>query len=257
MDRAFYSRIIREMYDAGVKELGVFFIGESFTCKWLPQAIQEAKDVGFPYVFLTTNGSASTPERVKACFDAGLDSLKFSVNFSDAEQFEKIAQVDVKLYEKALVNIAMARKVRDEGGYLCGLYGSSIKFDGEQGQKMESIINEYVKPHVDEFYWLPLYGMGGASKAAGWIPQPGNPGRLDNMRPSLPCWSVFTEGHVTATGKLAACCFGKGMEDDLVMADLNTTSFMEGWNSPPFQALRSSHKVGNLTGTGCESCITG
>ena len=58
MDRKFYSRIIREMRDSGVEELGVFYIGESFTCKWLPEAIAEAKSVGFPYVFLTTNGSA-------------------------------------------------------------------------------------------------------------------------------------------------------------------------------------------------------
>ena len=33
MDRAFYSRIIRELYVNGVQELGVFYIGESFTCK--------------------------------------------------------------------------------------------------------------------------------------------------------------------------------------------------------------------------------
>ena len=29
MDRSFYSRIIRELRDAGVEELGVFYIGES------------------------------------------------------------------------------------------------------------------------------------------------------------------------------------------------------------------------------------
>jgi len=48
MDRAFYSRIIRELRDAGVEELGVFYIGESFTCKWLPEAIAEAKRSGSP-----------------------------------------------------------------------------------------------------------------------------------------------------------------------------------------------------------------
>lgn len=60
MDRQLYSRLIREMREAGVEELGVFYIGESFTCKWLPEAIAEAKEVGYPYVFLTTNASART-----------------------------------------------------------------------------------------------------------------------------------------------------------------------------------------------------
>ena len=64
MNRKFYSRIIKEMRDVGVEELGVFFIGESFLCQWLPEAIAEAKDIGYPYVFLTTNGSAATLSNV-------------------------------------------------------------------------------------------------------------------------------------------------------------------------------------------------
>ena len=63
MDEAFYRRIIREMRDAGVEELGVFYLGESFLCTWLPEAIRYAKlDCRFPYVFLTTNGRLATPD---------------------------------------------------------------------------------------------------------------------------------------------------------------------------------------------------
>jgi hypothetical protein len=253
MDGAFYSRIIRELRDAGVEELGVFYIGESFTCKWLPDAIAEAKYVGFPYVFLTTNGSACTPDRVYRCMDAGLDSLKFSLNFVDAEQFKAVAGVNPTLYRKAIENLKAAKTIRDKGGFKCGLYASSIAFDGEQGVKMQALVDE-IRPYVDEHYWLPLYGMSGASKAAGWRPQPGNPGRLDAMRPPLPCWSVFTEGHITAKGMLSACCFGKGADDDLVMGDLNTTPFMEAWNSDQFQELRRAHLSADVSGTACAEC---
>ena len=69
-----YTRLVGEMVDAGVEELGLFFIGESFMCDWLPDAIAFAKDRGIRYAFLTTNGSLATPERVRACMDAGLDS---------------------------------------------------------------------------------------------------------------------------------------------------------------------------------------
>ncbi|TXH47302.1 MAG: radical SAM/SPASM domain-containing protein [Desulfurellales bacterium] len=253
MDRAFYSRILREMRDAGVEELGVFYIGESFTCKWLPEAIAEAKAVGFPYVFLTTNGASATPERVKACMAAGLDSLKFSLNFTDDAQFAEIAQVSPRLYRKAIDNLKAARIVRDAGHFKCGLYASSIAFDGEQGEKMRRIVDE-VRPHVDQHYWLPLYGMSGASKSAGWKPQPGNPGRLDAMRDPLPCWAVFTEGHITRDGKLAACCFGDGLDGGLLMADLNKVSFMGGWNSPAFQELRAAHLRKDVSGTACAEC---
>ena len=253
MDRALYSRLIREMREAGVEELGVFYIGESFTCPWLAEAIKEAKDIGFPYVFLTTNGAAATPAKVKACMEAGLDSLKFSLNFADSAQLKAVAQVGPSHWQKAIDNLKAARKIRDEGGYKCGIYASSIDFDGVQGEKMRAVIDD-IKPHVDEAYWLPLYGMSGASEAAGWKPQPGNPGRRDAMRDPLPCWAVFTEGHITKDGLLAACCFGAGLDGGLVMGDLTKQGFMEAWNSEPFQKLRSAHLRKDVRGTACESC---
>lgn len=253
MDRALYSRLLGEMRAAGVEELGVFYIGESFTCKWLPDAIREAKEAGFPYVFLTTNGSAATPDRVRACFDAGLDSLKFSINFHSAGQLAEVAKVSPRYWQRAIDNLKAARRIRDEGGYKCGIYASSIKFDGAQGEAMQAVIDD-IEPHCDQTYWLPLYGMSGASKAAGWKPQPGNPGRLDAMRDPLPCWAVFTEGHITHDGKLAACCFGDGLDGGLIMADLREVDFLTGWNSVKYQHLRRAHLARDVRGTACESC---
>lgn len=256
MDRAFFSRVIREMRDAGVEELGMFYIGESFLCKWLPEAIAEAKEVGFPYVFLTTNGSAATPARVKACMEAGLDSLKFSINFTGSEQLADVAQVSGRFWQKAIDNLAAARKIRDEGGYKCGIYASSIAFDGEQGERMRAVVDR-IKSYTDEAYWLPLYGMTGASKAAGWKPKAGNPGRLDALRESLPCWAAFTEGHITADGQLAACCFGSGIDGGLIMGDLNKESFMDAWNSVAFQTLRAAHLARDVSNTACAECAAG
>mgnify|MGYP001571279190 CR=1 FL=1 len=253
MDRALYSRLIRELHAAGVEELGVFYIGESFTCKWLPEAIAEAKEVGFPYVFLTTNGSAANPDRVQACFDAGLDSLKFSINFDTPEQLRSVAQVSSWYWHRAIQNMKAAREIRDAGKYRCGLYASSIAFDGAQGERMRALVEE-IRPFVDEHYWLPLYGMSGASKAVGWKPQPGNPGRLDAMRDPLPCWAVFTEAHITHDGKLAACCFGDGLDGGLVMADLKECSFAAAWNSAAFQALRAAHLARDVSQTACAEC---
>lgn len=253
MDRRFYSRIIREMRDAGVEELGVFYIGESFTCHWLPDAIAEAKSVGYPYVFLTTNGAACNEENLQQVMAAGLDSLKFSINFYSADQLSEVAQVSGRNFTKAISAAQAARRIRDAGGYGTKIYASSIAFDGEQGEKMRAVVDA-IAPFCDQHYWLPLYGMGGASKSAGWKPRPGNPGRLDAMRDPLPCWSVFTEGHITKNGLLSACCFGHGVDDDMVMADLREVDFMTGWNSPAYQALRAAHLAKDVTGTPCETC---
>lgn len=256
MDRALYSRLIREIHDAGVPELGVFYIGESFTTDWLPDAIREAKEVGFDYVFLTTNGAACTADKLHDVMAAGLDSLKFSINFASPQQLKEVAQVSPRNWQKAIDALKEARRIRDEHGYKTKLYASSIAFDGKQGELMREVIAG-IKPYVDEAYWLPLYGMSGAAVAAGWQPKPGNPGRLDNMREPIPCWAVATEGHITKDGLLAACCFGDGIDGDLVMADLKDVGFMDGWNSVPFQKLRAAHFAKDLRGTACEHCAAG
>lgn len=257
MDRAFFERIVGEMVDAGVEELGVFYIGESFMCKWLPTAIDYAKKRGIEYLFLTTNGSLTTPERVEACMDAGLDSLKFSMNNADEEQFREIAAVKPGLWRDSIRNLQAAKAVRDAGGYKCGLYASSIQYDGDQQERMTKLVDEQIRPFVDEHYWLPLYSMGSLTtqreEELGYRPIAGNQGRVGALRDPLPCWSAFTEGHITHDGKLSACCFDAG--DKWVMADLNEVPFMQGWNSELFVNLREAHLRKDVTGTICESCV--
>lgn len=76
---------------------------------------------------------------------------------------------------------------------------------------MEQRLSQDVIPYVDQHYWLPLYSMGAFAtdreEELGYRPTAGNQGRIGALREPLPCWSAFTEGHVTAEGKLSACCF--------------------------------------------------
>jgi hypothetical protein len=254
IDESFYRHIVRELRDAGVEELGVFYLGESFLCPWLPEAIRYAKEeCSFPYVFLTTNGRLATADRVAECMSAGLDSLKFSFNSANPEQFQAVTQVRGKDFFSIVQNIKAARRVRDEGGFRCGLYASSIRYDGKQLQKMEAAVEE-ILPYVDEHYWLPLYGQAGlTSGAKGTVPVAGNPGRLDAMREAIPCWSIFTEGHITYDGRLSACCFDH--DGRFTMGDLTGQSFLEAWRSASFQQLRRHHLEGCVLGTVCQNCI--
>ncbi|HSQ03116.1 MAG TPA: radical SAM protein [Burkholderiales bacterium] len=259
MDFELFKRVTREMREAGVEEIGVFYLGESFmNPRLLIDCIRYLKrELAMPYVFLTSNASMSFPEAVEECMKAGLDSLKWSVNAADEDQFEKIMGVAGRLFRRALENIRAAREVRDRGGYRTGLYASSIRYDGAQQEKMETLLDAQVRPYVDQHYWLPLYSMGAFAtqreKELGYRPTAGNQGRLDALREPLPCWSAFTEGHVTADGKLSACCFDANA--NWTMGDLTRVSFMQAWNSESFVKLREAHLRRDVRGTVCENCI--
>lgn len=253
-----YTRLVDEMAKAGVKELGLFYIGESMTVSWLGNAIAYAKTRGIPYVFLTTNGTLATVERVRPLMEAGLDSLKFSFNSASPDQFRKTTGTSPRLYDKLLNNIRDVHGLREKGMFKTKLYASSIKYDGAQQSLMEKAVKA-IKPYLDEHYWLPLYSFGSVAaareKELGWIPGAGNQGRLGALRQPLPCWAGFKEGHITVDGKMSFCCFDA--EEKWIMADLNEVGFMDGWNSQKYQDLRTKHLALDVHGTACEECIYG
>lgn len=259
MDFALFKRVTSEMRDAGVEEIGVFYLGESFmNHELLVDCVAYLKqELEFPYVFLTSNATLAFRDRVKAVMSAGLDSLKWSVNAADPEQYADVMGVAGKGFEQALENIREAFDARNKLGLKTKLYASSIAYDGEQQNKMAFLIEERVKPYVDQHYWLPLYSMGSMATEReaelGYRPTAGNQGRIGALRDPLPCWSAFTEGHVTATGKLSACCFDADSRWE--MGDLREQSFMEAWNSDKFKALRAAHLKKDLIGTVCADCV--
>lgn len=257
IDRDFFERILVDLLRAGVDELGLFYLGESFLVPWLPEAIRYAKELGFPYVFLTTNGSLSTPDKVKACLEAGLDSLKFSFNYSDPDHFAEITNRPAAKYAEIVANLKSAWRLREEGGYTCGVYASYIMFEGErQREKMARVVEE-IEGFTDEVYALPLYSQAAhidREDGTRWVFTGGNPGRYDKMRAPIPCWALFTEGHITWDGRLSACCFDHDGRFD--MGDLRRTAFMDAWHSPKFRELRAAHLRGDVAGTVCEQCVS-
>jgi radical SAM protein with 4Fe4S-binding SPASM domain len=250
-----------EMRENGVEEIGLFYLGESFLVPWLEEAISYAKyECEYPYVFLTTNGRLSTPDRVRGCIEAGLDSLKFSFNNSDPQQFKEITGVKPSTWHDIIANIKGAKTIRDKifqaTGHKCGIYASSILYDGDQQKKMEKAV-ERIIDDVDQHYYLPLYNQGAlttdVSEERGYVPTAGNQGRIGALRKAVPCWSAFTEGHITWDGHLSACCFDHSA--DWQMGNLNQMTFLEAWNSFSFQKLRSAHIKEELKGTPCEQCV--
>lgn len=258
MDWNLFKKIASEIKSLGIEEVGVFFMGESFTnVMLLVASITYLKNLDIPYVFLTSNASLASPIAVSKCMESGLDSLKWSCNISDKEQFKKIVGVNENVFDETFKNIKSAWEIREKYGYKTKLYASSIRYDDEQLNKMQEILEEKIKPYVDQHYWLPLYSMGSLAlsneQKLGLKPIAGNPGRYDNPVAPIPCWTLFTETHIMSDGRMTGCC--ADATGQWVMGDLKTQSFMETWHSNEFKTLRQSHLNDQIVGTKCEHCI--
>ena len=77
-------------YGSGKKEIGFYLAGEAFLYKDLPEIISYAKKAGFTYTFITTNGAFGTPDRMKEVLDAGLDSIRISINATDRKMYHEL-----------------------------------------------------------------------------------------------------------------------------------------------------------------------
>ena len=253
MDKDFLYRILKEAVSVGVKEIGLFLLGESFLLKELPEYIKYAKDVGVEYVFITTNGSLCTPERLIPVIEAGLDSLKFSVNAGTRETFKKRHGVDC--FDKVVSNVKWLHEYKAKHKTSLRTCVSSI-FTKEYEKELEGLLR-MIAPYVDEFYYLPLYSqaghVGGRGKKGEKGCIMGNPGRLDNMVPVVPCWGLFNSAKISWNGWLTACYFDH--DNRFEIADLNKVSLMEAWYHPKFVKLREQHLNKDLKNSLCANCV--
>jgi len=269
MDLDFFKKITEDMKRSGVEEVGLFYLGESTLVPGLlVNALKWCKQLEFNWVFLTSNATLVTSNLLKELMEGGLDSLKWSINFNSPERFSEVTGRSQELYHNVIKTLRIAHRLKELGGYKTLLSASSILYDNSEKEKFLKFIEEEISPYVDKHYWLPLYQMGmyadKIKSAMGYTPTIGNMGRIDDetgkpIRPGLPCWSIFTEGHVRVDGGLSACCFGA--DDKFDMGKLDGENFMQQWNSDKFQNLRKAHiktiEQGQsaLSGSVCEICM--
>ena len=244
IEPALLSRILRELREVGVEDLGLFWIGEPLLNSALPDIVAEAKSLGFPYVFVTTNGRLANEGRLQPLFEAGLDSLKFSFNADDAESYSHVCGVDG--FDQTIENLRSAWTLRGNNTKPA-IYASTVQIEGRE-QEYERA-KALIEPYVDQHYPLQLYGQKTINETGELAPD--TSGRT--LASMLPCWSLFTEPHISFDGHMSACFCDH--DKRLYMGDLKIMSILEAWHSEAFVSLRQQHLAGDVTNSPCESCI--
>lgn len=245
--KEFTFDIIQQAFDNGCREIGLYMIGEPLLKRDLAEYVAYAKKVGFEYIYLTSNGALATIERMKELIDAGLDSIKFSVNAATPEHYKKVHGVDDYLVVKE--NIKRLHDYVRENSINLATFISFVKTEITKND-VEKMQTEF-SPFVDKIYVFDVGTQGPPMPelvAQGIV----NPNIYLQEGAEL-CEMVFNRIHVTCEGLLNACC--SDCEGVLNAVDLHTTSLAEAWHSDIMRNLRRRFLQKNLAPLACYNCV--
>jgi sulfatase maturation enzyme AslB (radical SAM superfamily) len=240
IDSELLRSVATQAYVLGAREIGLHGASEPMMCRQLEQHIKTCADIGYEYIYFTTNGSLGNPERWKNCIDAGLHSVKFSINGGTRDVYKKVhGRDDFDKVIESVKFISEYRKSLDRPLYLAVSFVETRE-NRESFQALKSL----VKPLVDEVFHAVASN------------QSGQMGDLD-ISPTIPevCHIPFNQLNITREGYLRGCC--NDYQNMLVLEDLTKVPLEDAWLGEHATKLRSKHLRGQLGSTLCQNCIHG
>lgn len=247
IDKDFLNNILEQAYKNGTREVGYYLTGEPLICPEIEQYIEMAHDIGYEYIYMTTNGALAKVDIIKRLVDKGLNSLKFSINAGTRETYKKVHGRDD--FDKVIKNLQDVIEYRRNENADFALHISFVRT--KLNCMEEDILKNRFIDDIDEFDGVDGFNQAGTlSDAKGELLL--NP---DIKASKLPCDMIFNRLHISYEGFLIACCFD--FECRLAVADLRKTDLKDAWNSELLVDLRKQHLSGNLQKNLCYNCING
>ena len=237
-------RVIRESYDAGARELCLSMTGEPLMNRNLEQYIAYAKELGYRYVFINTNGYLLTPERSRALLESGLDSIKISIN-AWKDHYYLIHGMEG--YERVLENLRSLYRERERQKAGCKIYISYVATAVTLAEA--DTVRQDVEPYSDDIIVIKANTRAGQMDEVERYLYAGD----DEFSFQFPCSQLFNNVYVTAEGYMIVCC--QDFENVTVMADLHQESVTEAWNNPRFTGFRQRYLNKEWEGMLCDNCM--
>jgi radical SAM protein with 4Fe4S-binding SPASM domain len=248
IDVKLLNRLLNEAYEMGLRRVGLYTIGEMFLCKEVSTHIANAKQIGYEYIYSDTNGMFADRENLEKVINAGLDSIKFSINAGTRETYRMIHGHD-SFYD-VLKNLKICSELKGKLNEELKIMVSYIVT--KQNENEIEILNDLVRPYITEDMMVhpmspsPFCRYG--NNVTHLLPM-----SMARYKISSPCEMVLNRIHVTYDGYLTACC--QDFNQDLLLADLKKTSLKEAWSSPNAVSFRKAHLNNDLVGTLCYNCV--
>lgn len=240
------KRLIQEAYSLGSRKISFHGMGEPFLCKELKDYVATAKEIGYEYIYLTSNGVLATPEVVEPVLDAGLDSLKFSIHAATSETYKRITMNDSfdKIYEN-LKHISYYVKSNNLPCKTIAYFALS-KINENEAEDFKKMM----QPFASEVWIMPIHNGSGVRPENEQYAVEGKSVVAINK---FPCFELYDRMIINWEGKAIAC--STDWTGELVYGDANEASLEDLWNNPTITALRDKHQSADTLPQICANCM--
>jgi len=253
LDKDVYKKFISEASDLGLKEVGLYATGEPFMVKNLEEYIVIAKAHSIDRVYITTNGALADLKTVVKCVEAGLDSIKFSINASNKDDYVEVHGHND--FSKVLKNVSEIHDWKEINKPNLQMLCSCVYVPTKP-----YTVGEHKKQFAhffDDILYNPSHSQGGQQYDIALdetvLGKVFHRNRELNDADISPCSMVFNRYHLTAEGYLTACCVDYNL--NLAYANLNEEDLESGWLNAYITKLREMHLNKKLDGTICHQCL--
>ena len=247
------KNIIDQAAEVGIgsKELGFYLAGEVFIRRDFEELVAYAKDRGFKYTFITTNGALAEPNRIKKVVDAGIDSIRFSINAADARMYERIHGRDD--FNKVVDNIKFLRKYIDDNNLSVATSISCVIT--KKTKAIQNSIKMMFEEYVDDILFIPviLNRLNSTNEFRNEF-ELVDESKLEYIDEFI-CPMLFDTMYINANLEVVPCC--DMYETEYAVYDLKKDFDLEkAWNSDRMHYYRDIFlQGGSMDGTRCSNCV--
>ena len=247
----FLSNLMQQAYDLGVREVGFYTTGEPLIYKYIIDAIRYAYNIGYEYIYITTNGILADISLIKKMIDNGLSSIKFSINSINKDDYKFIHNVDkFDVVMKNLQDVYQYKKVYCEEFKVFVSY-IATKYTDYNVDKIKKFFSMF----CDEVVVVNVRNQSGMMPLETKLLMCKDEKNKVQSNRVIPCHYLFNTINVSYEGYLTACC--TDFQNYLAYSDLNKEDLQNAWTNQVITKLRKEHLNCALSNNLCYNCIYG
>ncbi len=243
IDHDLSLRVMREARDLGAHSL-ILTGGEPLLDERLEEKINAAKEMGFASVQMFSNGALMDDARARSILDTGLDTIVWSIDSCDPEEYERI-RIGLD-FETTIANLRRFMALKQERGQVRPLTRiHMVSLPGNRAKRAEYL--DFFSSLVDVVQIIDAHSFAGSVDA-----EASRAGAEYSQQTRYPCYILFYKVVVDAHGHLKKC--GIDYDPRAVIGDLRTHSLSELLASEHLRGIKEAHLRQDFSEPGCVDC---